>query len=222
MTAFSEGEKKKVERLGEDFETVWRSKLCTSETKKKIVRAIVEEVIVNLKDTEGKLDFVIHWKGGSHTRFEMDKPRSGAGQKTKMEDLDVIEKMGVRYGDDEIARVLNKLGRKTGKGKRWSQQRVKTIRYRRSIPGQKRTKTDPDILTLQKAAKYCGVSPNTIKKLVSKRVLNKEQIVPWAPWEIKRSDLDSKRIQDILKNLRETGKLRIIRDDSPVQISLFK
>ena len=216
-TAFSEVEEKRVEELGENFKIVWRSKFCTSEMKKKIVRTIVEEVVANSNDSEDKLVFVIHWKGGSHTRFEMDRPRSGAGQKTSMEDLDVIRKMGVRYGDDEIARVLNKLGRKTGKGKRWNEQRVKTIRYRSSIPGQKRTKPDPDILTLQKAAKYCNVSQSTIKKLVSKGVLKKEQIVPWAPWEIKRSDLDSERIQYVLKNLRETGKLRIKGDDSQVQ-----
>ena len=148
-----------MEELGENFKIVWRSKICTSEMKKKIVRTIVEEVVANSNDSEDKLVFVIHWKGGSHTRFEMDRPRSGAGQKTSMEDLDVIRKMGVRYGDDEIARVLNKLGRKTGKGKRWNEQRVKTIRYRSSIPGQKRTKPDPDILTLQKAAKYCKCQP---------------------------------------------------------------
>jgi hypothetical protein len=114
------------------------------------------------------------------------------------------------------------LGRKTGKGKRWTEQRVKTIRYRKSIPGQKRTKPDPDILTLRKAAKYCNVSENTIKKLVSKGVLKKVQVVPWAPWEIKRSDLESERIQDVLKNLRETGKLRIKGDDSQVQLSIFQ
>ncbi len=81
---------------------------------------------------------------------------------------------------------LTKLGRKTGKGKRWNEQRVKTIRNRKSIPGQKRTKADPNRLTLQKAAIYCNVSQSTIKKMVSKGVLEKEQIVPWAPWEIKK------------------------------------
>jgi len=178
-------------------------------------------VIVNLNDSDDILNFIIHWSGGTHTQFEMEKPRSGAGQKTSMEDLDIIQKMGVRYGDDEIARVLTKLGRKTGKGKRWNEQKVRTIRYKKSIPGHKRSKPDSQILTLGGAARYCNVSQSTIKKLVSKEALNKKQIVPWAPWEIKRSDLDSEPVKSILKNLNSTGKLRIKRDDSPVQKLLF-
>jgi hypothetical protein len=58
--------------------------------------------------------------------------------------------------------------------------------------------------------------------MVSKGVLKKEQIVPWAPWEIKKSDLESKSIRDIIGNLHKTGKLRTIRDDSPMQQRLFQ
>jgi hypothetical protein len=42
--------------------------------------------------------------------------------------VELIKRMALRYGDDEIARVLNKLGRRTGKGNRWSQARVATVR----------------------------------------------------------------------------------------------
>ena len=44
-----------------------------------------------------------------------------------------------------------------------------------------------------------------------------EWIVPWAPWEIKRSDLDSEKI----KILRETGRLRIEGVDLGQQECLF-
>jgi len=57
------------------------------------------------------------------------------------------------------------------------------------------------------AAKYCGVSESTIKRLVSSGVLKREQVVPYAPWEIRRSDLDSPEIRIIIERLRRTGKL---------------
>jgi hypothetical protein len=60
------------------------------------------------------------------------------GQQTAVDDLELIRRMAVRYGDDEIARVLNKLGRHTGKGKRWTEERVHTARRNYSIPGQRR------------------------------------------------------------------------------------
>jgi len=36
----------------------------------------------------------------------MPKPRSGMGQATALEDLELIRRMAGRYGDDEIARVF--------------------------------------------------------------------------------------------------------------------
>ncbi len=218
----SDQDKRRVLELGEDFQQVWESKHCTTETKKKIIRTVVEEVIVDMDDSGQMLYFTIHWKGGSHTQFEMQKPRSGAGQKTSMQDLEIIRRMGVRYGDDEIARVLNKLGRRTGKGKRWNEHRVRDMRYRYSISGQKRSKPDSEILTLRRAARYCNVSDGTIKRLVNSGLLKKRQVAPWAPWEIKRTDLESDPIRNIIKRLHKTGKLVLKGDDSEDQMPLFQ
>ena len=91
-------------------------------------------------DAEGDtLRLVLHWAGGTHTMFEMAKSRSGVGAQTAVEDLELIRRMAARYGDDEIARVLNKLGRRTGKGKRWSQERVATARRNHGVTGQTRS-----------------------------------------------------------------------------------
>ena len=169
-----------------------------------MVRAAIEEVIVN-KDQD-VLRFVLHWKGGTHTQLEMPRPPSGREQKTAPEDIEVIRKMAVRYGDDEVALVLNKLGRRTGKGKRWNAQRVADARGTYSIPGHTRTLPDPEILTLVGAAKYCGVSQGTIMRLVNAGIVNKQQIVPWAPWEIRRAELDSPEVKAVLNRLRQTGK----------------
>ena len=208
--------------LGERFGTVWESEDCPVELKKRIVRTVIEEVIVDLDDALQMLSFVIHWKGGTHTRFEMARPPSGVGRKTSLEDLDVIRRMAARYGDDEIARVLNKLGRRTARDKRWNEHRVATARRRHSIEGRKRSSPDPEILTLGGAAKYSGVSETTIKRLVAEGVLPRDQVVPWAPWEIRRADLDSPRIRCILDRLRETGKLVLGGDHLKDQGQLFQ
>lgn len=217
----TEEEEEKILALGEQFGKVWESELCPTPMKKKIIRTVVEEVIVNLDEQKGMLYFTIHWKGGTHTQFEMLKPASGSGQKTSLEDIEVIRKMAVRYGDDEIARVLNKLGRRTGKGKRWNEQRVRTVRKNYSIAGERHSIPDPNILTLGQAAKYCNVSRTTIKRLVESGVLRKEQVIPWAPWEIRRSDLESEEIRKILERLRDTRRLVIEGDNLGSQKSLF-
>lgn len=217
----TEEEKRKIADLGERFQEVWESEYCPVSLKKKIIRTVIDEVIVNLDEPDQMLKFIIHWKGGCHTEFEMPKPPAGVGQKTSMEDLEIIRKMAGRYGDDEIARVLNKLGRKTATGKRWSEYRVRTIRGKYTISGHIRTPEDPEILTLGRAARYLNISRSTIKRLVATGMLERKQVAPWAPWEIKRSDLDSERIQRIIKTLRKTGKLKIKGVDSKDQQYLF-
>ena len=128
--------------------------------------------------------------------------------------------MAVRYGDEDIAGVLNQLGRRTGAGKRWNGTRVKTARRGRAIAGRRRTVPDPDVFSLARAARHCGVSPTTIKRLVASGLLRKEQAVPCAPWEIQRADLESEPVRTIIKRLRQTGKLVLPGGESPQQLDL--
>ena len=90
---------------------------CPMALKKKIARTLIHEIVVSLDDDTKELRLIIHWHGGCHTAFTMLKPLSGAvAHKTALEDVALITQMACRYRDDEIARVLSKLGRRTGKG----------------------------------------------------------------------------------------------------------
>jgi hypothetical protein len=191
--------------LGRDFSTVWHSDQCPMELKKKIVRTVVEEVIAHVEGDGKRLRFVIHWSGGVHTQFEMDKPGYGAyGKKTSLEALDVIRRMAGRYGDDQIAAVLNRSGYRTAKDKRWNQTRVFSTRHRYQIPG---SPLEADVLNADAAARHCGVSVMAIRRLVAARVLACGQVVPYAPWEIRRADLDAPAVRSMLDRLKRTGKL---------------
>jgi len=130
--------------------------------------------------------------------------------------------MGVRYGDADIARVLSKLGRTTAHGKRWSEERVAATRASHGIAGRRVTIVDGEILTLAQAAAHCGVSDTTIVRLVNSGRLAKEQVAPWAPWEIRRVDLDAAPIAGIILHLRETGVLVLEGDTPGRQQGLFK
>ncbi len=190
--------------------------------KKQIARTLINEIIVDLDDETQQLHFIIHWHGGCHTTFAMPKPRSGAVvHKSALEDRELITKMARRYTDDEIARCLSKLGRRTGKGKRWTKSRVAYVRKRYAIPAPDKAKLDPDILTLGQATQYTGVSDTALMRLMREEILAFEQVAPYAPLEIKRSDLDSEPVASIIKRLKATGKLTLEGDTLAKQRSLF-
>lgn len=54
----------------------------------------------------------------------MDRPLSATSDKNAVEDVELIRQMAVRFGDDVIAAVLNRGSRRTGKGNRWTRERV--------------------------------------------------------------------------------------------------
>ena len=217
----TEEERGTILNLGERFSEVWNSPHCPVELRKTIIRTVVQEIIVNEDATAEKLEFILHWQGGSHTSFDMPKPQWGMTGKTGPEDIELIRQMGLRYSDEEIARVLNRQGRRTGKGNRWTKNRVGAARRRYVINGHRRPHPDPEVLSMQQAARCCGVSSTTIKRLVASGLLNRDQIAPWAPWEIKRADLESEVIRQALTHLQTTGKLPLMGNDSDTQQLLF-
>lgn len=208
-------------KLGNEFAQVWHDASCSMVLKKRITRLLIHEVIVDLDEQAQQLQFIIHWQGGDHTRLIMARPVSAAqAHKTKEQDLDLIRKMAVGYSDVDIARVLSSLGRKTGKGQRWTQKSVAYIR--------KRYQCDPynpelfsDTLSLTQARKHYDVSDGTIKKLIEAEILPATQLAPYAPMEIKREDLESEPVQRIIDTLKRTGKLIINGTTTDNQKSLF-
>jgi hypothetical protein len=129
------------------------------ETKKKIVHTVIEEIVVRLDEETKLIHFWIHWKGGAHACFELLKPRSPFGKSTSTEALEIIRKMAVRYGDGQIASVLNRNGLRTGKEKSWDQVRVATARRNHGISGQKKEIPDPETLNLKQSRSLLSSKP---------------------------------------------------------------
>jgi DNA invertase Pin-like site-specific DNA recombinase len=219
--SLSSEEEARIRLMGENFAEIWRSDRCPSTLKKMIFRTAIEEIIVREEKQNKTLQFTIHWNGGTHTQLEMERPRPATEMTTPMEALEIIRRMSVRHGDDQIASVLNRLGHSTGKGKRWNQNRVATARRNYSIPGQKRALPDPERVSLSEAARVCGVSHRTIERLVEAGLLKCEQTAPRAPWEIRRADLSAEPVRSIVERLLRTGKLMLAGGRTENQSPLF-
>ena len=211
-----------IQELGSHFSIVWDDPACPMVLKMKIARTLIHEIVVDLDEAAQTLQMIIHWHGGCHTAFAMPKPQSGAvAHKTALEDLELITQMARRYGDDEIARVLSKLGRRTGKGNRWSQARVAYVRKKYAIDPPDEATRDDGILTLAQATQHSGVSDTTLRKLIQEKILPAEQVAPYPPLEIQRADLDGEPVFAILTRLKATGKLLLEGDPLARQPSLF-
>jgi DNA invertase Pin-like site-specific DNA recombinase len=206
--------------LGERFSEVWNHPHCDNRLKKRLVRALIREIIVDIDEPNQQLKLIVHWHGGAHTQLSIPRPMpAGIAHRTAEEDEELIKKMAVRYSDAEIAQVLSKHGRKTGKGNRWTQTSVGIARRKLRI--KPAPDKDPNVFNSVQAQKYLGISDSTLMRLIENKLLPATQLVPFAPYEINKADLDSEPVASIVKTLKSTGKLMLQGGPPDNQKSLF-
>jgi excisionase family DNA binding protein len=108
--------------------------------------------------------------------------------------VDVVRDLAHVLPDGQIARVLNRLGYRTGAGNTWTQSRVASARHSHQIPP-----FDPQAarstLTLAEAAGALGVSTITVRRMIERHLLRATQSVMHAPWVIRREDLHRGSVQ---------------------------
>lgn len=56
--------------LGHELEQAWTHPAARPETRKRILRSVLVEVVVRVLDPE-RIELTLHWCGGDHTRTEV-------------------------------------------------------------------------------------------------------------------------------------------------------
>jgi len=188
--------------LAQDLPAVWNSPGIAASLKQRIVRILVEEVVVDVDEEKQEVVLLIHWAGGRHSELRVSKRGTGQqGQATEADAIAVIRQMSGRFGDGEIAATLNRLSLRTGAGNGWNAQRVYGLRRRHELPnvaGQ----ADNRMVTLQQAAHRLGVSEWNVKRMIDRKVLPATQAVPCAFWEISLDALNSPAVQQMIDSTR--------------------
>ena len=201
----SPAERERLFALGADLERAWNAPGVTSATRKRIIRTLIEEIVVRVENNA--LSLIIRWQGGDHTALRVRKNR--AGQHRWSTDADVVELVTVlarQMPDQAIAAVLNRAGKKTGRGNGWTRSRVCWLRNHRSIaPYRDGERLERGEVTLDEAAATLNVSAATIRRMINEGLLPASQLCKGAPWVIRTNDLarpDVRRTADARRNRR--------------------
>jgi DNA invertase Pin-like site-specific DNA recombinase len=201
----NEQQERRLQELGSDLQFVWHHLDTSMELKKRILRTVVEEIVVRRDDDHQQHILTVHWKGGVHS--ELRVKRNGTGQHSRVADdkaVELIEELSKICDDQTIAQVLNRLGYRTGQGKTWRVHHVHGVRHTRGLTNYKRT---GDWLSLEEAARTLDVSNTVVKRLIQDRLLPAKQVVPCAPWVIERASLELPAVQHRVGAVHEGRKL---------------
>jgi excisionase family DNA binding protein len=182
--------------LAQDIPSVWNSAGVTAETRKKITRLLIEEIVVDVVDDKVKL--IIHWQGGDHTCLSVKKNKHGQNRWTT--DADVVElvKLLARHMPDKlIAAVLNRSGKSTGHGNSWIHSRVSSLRHVHGIaPYREGERAERGEVTLEEAATALSLSRSTVLRMLREGALPGQQLCKGALWIIRLQDLERQDVRD--------------------------
>ena len=193
-------------RLADDLPTLWRHPAGSPETKKRILRTVLHEIVVDTDEEKGEHVLHLHWQGGVHTMVRVARNTPGKHRvRTDQAALDLIRELSKVCSDQAIAATLNRLGCRTAAGKTW---RVHSVYHVRSYYRLPNHHNDGCWLTIEQAAKELGVSHTVIRRLIREDTLPATQVVESTPWIISRQDLSLPRVQCEAAGVRSGRQLR--------------
>ena len=192
-------EREQLMRLGVDLELAWSHPAATSATRKRIVRAALSEIVVRVEAEH--IEMVLHWQGGDHTALKLKKNGVGKHRWTIPEDtLSLVRELARFMPDRQIARLLNRAGKPTGRGNGWTQARVRSFRSHHGIAVHRPDEwAQRGEITLEAAAQTMDVSVMTALRMVRRGIVKGRQICRGAPWAIEAEDVAAYRARNELQ-----------------------
>jgi excisionase family DNA binding protein len=190
----SPAEREKLMRLGGDLPVAWNDPSASIEIKKRIVRAVIHEIIVRVEND--LLQAMIHWQGGDHTALDVavkvhGRWRNPNEANAAPQTAALITALVRMLPDSSIAAVLNRLGKRTANGLGWTAGRVQLFRNEQHLlayrPGER---LDRGELMLDEVALELGVSKMTVIRMIRSKTLPASQICAGAPYVILRQDME--------------------------------
>jgi len=191
-----EKERKHLMQLGADVERAWSHPAASAATRKRILRAALHEIIARIEN--GFIEMVLHWQGGDHTALKLKMNTVGKHRWTVADDtLTLVRELARQMPDKQIARLLNRAGKPTGRGNGWTQVRVCSFRSHYRIAVHRESEwAERSEITLEAAAQIIDVSVMTALRMARLGIIKGRQVCRGAPWAFKAADIAAYRAQN--------------------------
>jgi DNA invertase Pin-like site-specific DNA recombinase/predicted DNA-binding transcriptional regulator AlpA len=189
--ALTSAERNSILSLGQDLERVWSAPTTTDRDRKELLRTLLDEVLVSLSREEGRATLTLRWRGGLIRQIDVTLSRSRpAPIRTDEETIQLVRRLATHYSDAVIAGILNRQGRRTAKGMRFTANRVCGLRNHWGIPRFHQPAEEPEseLLTVEQTAQRLGVAASTVHRWLNDGFIAGEQLTPGAPWRIRFSE----------------------------------
>jgi DNA invertase Pin-like site-specific DNA recombinase len=180
-----------IRSLGDDIGRVWQAPTTTDRDRKELLRTLLEEVIVTVDRDAARAELLLRWRGGQASELVVELPRSHPPRiRTDEDTIALVRRLAAHYPDATIAGILNRQGRRSARGLRFTATIVQGLRYHWGIACYQPPTTPPEgeLVTIAKAAELLDVAPSTVHRWLADGFIAGEQVTPGSPWRIRVTD----------------------------------
>jgi len=201
-------QKAKVLALAQDLPRVWHAPTTHAKDRKRMLRLLLKDITVEKPSSPKQLLVHIRWQGGAPTNLTVLLPLSIADRVRYPAALvDRVRQLAHGLPDAEIANRLNREGHASAKGKPYTTQIVRWIRWRYQIPPV--TLRRPEELTVQQVAQHFGVRTTVVYYWIERRLIQARQLNQRMPYWITLNGSDEQKLQDRLRNSSRIQKGKV-------------
>lgn len=196
-SALSANEEQFLRTYAHNLSTLWNAPTTRPQDRKRIVRCLVETVVVTALPEASEVKAQVYWKGDEVTAFEVPKGKSGGHRHVSDPELiDLIRLLAREFSDQQIARILYRKGLRTPKGLSFAAYHVAGLRKNYNIPkGPRVPVRGKDVYSAEQAAEMFGVNRATVIRWVEVGLLRGSQLTSGAPWRIQVTEEDIKKLK---------------------------
>ncbi len=219
----TEQQRQRLFELADDLTQVWYHPQADAKIKKRMVRLLIKQVWVKLINDK-TINATIHWHGGVHTEYEFQRRhRRSTVKKQSALPLSIQELIGklARVCDDkQIARILNRHGYPADENQTWSQSRILQFRQQYNIaPFSQQEYAKRNLATLKQAAHMLQVSMATISQMIQSKIIQANQVIKHAPWEIDRDELEKPAVKHYLSQMKKGSQVVYNKNQLPLDLN---
>jgi excisionase family DNA binding protein len=191
--SLTRAEEDKIKRLVHDLPALWQERSTTDRDRKRLLRAVLEEVQIRKDGREVFLKIL--WKGGAVVDKTVQLPKVPTWNATPIDVVDLVRQLATRHTDEQIARILIRKRITTRDGRAFTAHRVACLRLNHGIECYRKS-NDRGVptYTVDEAARALDVGQQTIYLWLRAGMLKGDQLTAGAPWRVYIGDDDRRRL----------------------------
>jgi DNA invertase Pin-like site-specific DNA recombinase len=122
-----------IEALAHDLPRLWAAPSTSHRDRKRLLRALINDVTLTSKPDQPELHIGIHWRSGASDQLTVLRPQAARSARADAV-FEILRELGPTHTNTQLAEHLNQTGWLTASGRPFTAESVRWMRWKHRIP----------------------------------------------------------------------------------------